>query len=168
MANFEYKVVPAPAQGKRGKGAKGLDGRFANAMALAINKEAADGWEYMRAESLPSIDRTGITRKRIEAFRNVLVFRKLVEVEVEAEEKVETKEDAPKATAAPVIPAMVPVEPERADPKLTETEALVEETGEPLDEDDPDLREVVDEDETEDTQAEAKPKKPAKKKSSKS
>lgn len=81
MSNFEYKVIPAPTNGKRGKGIKGADGRFANAFSETINELAHEGWEYMRAESLPSVERTGIMRKRQESFQNVLVFRRLSDAE---------------------------------------------------------------------------------------
>lgn len=73
---FEYRVVPAPNRGKRGKGRKGLDGRFANSLELTINELAREGWEYVRAESLPSNDKNGIGRRRTETYQNVLVFRR--------------------------------------------------------------------------------------------
>lgn len=76
MATFEYKVIPAPFSGKKAKGVKGADGRFANALSEAINELAASGWEYVRSESLPSIERHGVLRKRREVFQNVLVFRR--------------------------------------------------------------------------------------------
>jgi hypothetical protein len=76
MSIFEYKVIPAPFSGKRAKGVKGADGRFANALSESINELAAAGWEYIRAESLPSTERKGLMRKRHEAYQNVLVFRR--------------------------------------------------------------------------------------------
>tara|TARA_R110002096_G_scaffold120749_2_gene261543 strand:- start:7408 stop:7896 length:489 start_codon:yes stop_codon:yes gene_type:complete len=80
MSIYEYKVIPAPFSGKRGKGVKGADGRFANALSETINELAGDGWEYIRAESLPSVERKGVMRKRHESFQNVLVFRRANEV----------------------------------------------------------------------------------------
>lgn len=77
MSIFEYKVIPAPFSGKRAKGVKGADGRFANALSESINELASAGWEYVRAESLPSVERKGLMRKRQEAYQNVLVFRRL-------------------------------------------------------------------------------------------
>ncbi|GEM_PF-1705206 len=76
MAIYEYKVIPAPFSGKRAKGVKGSDGRFANALSEAINEHASAGWEYVRAESLPSVERKGLLRRRHEAYQNVLVFRR--------------------------------------------------------------------------------------------
>jgi hypothetical protein len=81
MAIYEYKVIPAPFSGKRAKGVKGADGRFANALSEAINEHAIAGWEYVRAESLPSVERKGLMRKRHESYQNVLVFRRASNVD---------------------------------------------------------------------------------------
>lgn len=83
MIRYEYKVIPAPTRGQKGKGIKGADGRFANALEQLMNDMAASGWEYQRADALPSEERSGLTSKTT-VFRNVLVFRRAVETEVEA------------------------------------------------------------------------------------
>lgn len=86
MIRYEYKVLPAPSRGQRGKGVKGVkgsDGRFANALETLINQMGSDGWEYQRAETLPSEERVGIASKTT-VFRNVLVFRRSIETDVEA------------------------------------------------------------------------------------
>ncbi|WP_439141180.1 DUF4177 domain-containing protein [Planktotalea sp.] len=83
MIRYEYKVIPAPARGLKGKGVKGADGRFANALEQVMNDMAASGWEYQRADTLPSEERSGLTSKTT-VFRNVLVFRRAVETYVEA------------------------------------------------------------------------------------
>jgi hypothetical protein len=75
MAGYEYKVVPAPSKGQRGKGVKGAEGRFAHALELAMNEMAADGWEFQRSETLPSDERSGLTSSTTN-WRNVLVFRR--------------------------------------------------------------------------------------------
>ncbi|MDA8853708.1 DUF4177 domain-containing protein [Amylibacter sp.] len=92
MPFYEYKVIPAPTFGKKAKGIKGADGRFANALAEKINEMANNGWEYMHAENLPSIERQGFTRKRREVYQNVLVFKREnnSEIAVETIEKAET------------------------------------------------------------------------------
>jgi len=77
MPFFEYKVIPAPTFGKKAKGVKGADGRFANAL--------TEGWEYMQAESLPSIERQGLTRKRREMNQNVLIFKRETSTEITTE-----------------------------------------------------------------------------------
>jgi len=79
MKYFEYKVMPAPRRGARVKGAKGPTGRFANAMETTLNELAADGWEYIRAESLPADERHGITMRKVETYQNVLIFRRLAD-----------------------------------------------------------------------------------------
>ena len=40
MPFFEYKVISAPAFGKKAKGIKGANGRFANALTEEINQMA--------------------------------------------------------------------------------------------------------------------------------
>lgn len=75
MTRFEYKVVPAPAKGKKARGAKGPEGRFANAIELLMNDMAAEGWEFQRAETLPSEERSGLTSSTT-TYRSVMVFRR--------------------------------------------------------------------------------------------
>ena len=76
MGVFEYKALPAPTAGKRAKGVKGNDGRFANALTTVINEQAQYGWEFLHAESLPSVERYGILRRKRESHQNVLIFRR--------------------------------------------------------------------------------------------
>ena len=85
MIRYEYKVIPAPLRGVKGKGIKGPEGRFANALEQAMNDMAADGWDYQRAETLPSEERAGLTGKNT-VFRNVLVFRRAIEDAAETED----------------------------------------------------------------------------------
>ena len=80
---YEYKVIPAPTRGQKGKGFKGADGRFANALEQLMNEMGASGWEYQRADTLPSEERSGLTSKTT-VFRNVLIFRRAIETDVEA------------------------------------------------------------------------------------
>ena len=42
-----------------------------------MNEMGANGWEYQRAETLPSVERTGLTGSTTE-WRNLLVFRRPV------------------------------------------------------------------------------------------
>ncbi len=74
---FEYRVVPAPAKGKKAKGVKTPQARFALGVEAVLNDMAADGWEYLRAELLPSEERSGLTGT-VTRWRNVLVFRRPV------------------------------------------------------------------------------------------
>lgn len=75
MPKYEYKVVPAPAKGKKAKGVRGVEARFAFALEDLMNQMGAQGWEYQRAETLPSEERHGLTTVST-TYRNVLVFRR--------------------------------------------------------------------------------------------
>ncbi|WP_415402510.1 DUF4177 domain-containing protein [Tateyamaria sp. SN3-11] len=75
MSGWEYKVVPAPTKGVKGKGIKSPEGRFANALETLMNDMGAEGWEFQRAETLPSVERSGLTGSTTE-WRNVMVFRR--------------------------------------------------------------------------------------------
>lgn len=58
-----------------------------------MNEHAADGWEYMRADTLPSEQREGLMGKAT-VFQNMLVFRRPVQAKA--------------ASTAPVVPAPQP------------------------------------------------------------
>ncbi|WP_420566979.1 DUF4177 domain-containing protein [Thalassovita sp.] len=75
MPVFEYKVVPAPVKGKKAKGVRGTDARFALALQEVMNQMGAEGWEYQRAETLPCEERHGLTSVTT-SYRNMLVFRR--------------------------------------------------------------------------------------------
>ncbi|MEP5732447.1 MAG: hypothetical protein ABJL67_24115 [Sulfitobacter sp.] len=83
MPRYEYKVVPAPTKGLKAKGVKGAEARFSHAIQELMNGLAGYGWEYQRAETLPSIERAGLTSTTTE-WRNVLVFRRLRDNDAEA------------------------------------------------------------------------------------
>ena len=100
MPNYEYKVVPAPKKGLKGKGIKGADARFANAMMSLMNEFGADGWEYQRSDTLPCEERTGL-RGRSTTFQNMLVFRRELSGQTPAQS---TVEQAPMSTPAPQKP----------------------------------------------------------------
>lgn len=81
---YEYRVVPAPTKGVKTKGLKTGEARFAQALEEVINQMAAEGWEYQRTETLPSVERAGLTSTATH-WRNLLVFRRAVDSEVGAE-----------------------------------------------------------------------------------
>ena len=81
--SYEYKVVPAPVRGLKAKGLKTAEDRFANALESAINELAADGWEYLRADTLPCEQRDGLLSKTT-VFQNLLVFRRAKKVQAAA------------------------------------------------------------------------------------
>ena len=73
--SYEYKVVPAPVRGLKAKGIKTAEDRFANALQSAMNEMAAEGWEYLRADTLPCERREGLMSKTT-VYQNMLVFRR--------------------------------------------------------------------------------------------
>lgn len=75
MPIYEYKVVPAPSKGRKARGVKGTENRFAFALENVMNEMAAEGWEFQRTETLPSEERSGLTSTTT-TFRNVMVFRR--------------------------------------------------------------------------------------------
>ncbi|NOE34710.1 MULTISPECIES: DUF4177 domain-containing protein [unclassified Ruegeria] len=85
MQRYEYKVIPAPQKGVKAKGVKTAEGRFAVSVEQVLNQMGQDGWEYQRAELLPSEERAGLTGSTTN-WRNVLVFRRVVEEDVDAPE----------------------------------------------------------------------------------
>lgn len=72
---YEYKVLPAPERGEKSKGVKGAEGRFATAVERVMNDMGARGWEYVRSETLPSEERSGLGQTAT-VWRNLLVFRR--------------------------------------------------------------------------------------------
>ncbi|SEH80347.1 hypothetical protein [Paracoccus alkenifer] len=75
MQHEEYTVIPAPSRGEKAPGARSGAERFAHALTVEINRMAAAGWEYIRAETLPCDERSGLT-SRTTVYHNVLVFRR--------------------------------------------------------------------------------------------
>lgn len=82
MSGWEYKVVPAPTKGVKTKGVKGPEARFAYALETMMNEMGREGWEFQRAETLPSIERSGLTGSTTE-WRNLLVFRRPVSAPID-------------------------------------------------------------------------------------
>ncbi|MCX7644983.1 MAG: DUF4177 domain-containing protein [Rhodobacteraceae bacterium] len=78
MTRYEYRVVPAPQRGLKTKGAKTTEARFAHALTTLMNEFARDGWEYLRADTLPCEERVGLTG-RTTRFQNMLVFRRALD-----------------------------------------------------------------------------------------
>ena len=104
MARYEYKVVPAPTRGMKAKGVKSPEGRFAVSVESVLNEMGAQGWEYLRAELLPSDERAGLTGSAVH-WRNLLVFRRALEA-------AELPADPPLAVPG----TEAELAPERADP----------------------------------------------------
>lgn len=81
--SYEYRVIPAPVKGTKAKGAKTAEDRFALTLQEAMNTMAGDGWEFLRAETLPSEERSGLTGRKT-VYHNMLVFRRKSAATIEA------------------------------------------------------------------------------------
>lgn len=77
MLRYEYKVIPAPRRGEKARGVKTTEDRFALALTGVMNTLGAEGWEYIRADTLPVDERSGLTGTKT-SFQNLLVFRREV------------------------------------------------------------------------------------------
>ncbi|MEJ6402599.1 DUF4177 domain-containing protein [Yoonia sp. 2307UL14-13] len=115
--SYEYKVVPAPVRGLKAKGVKTPEDRFAYALESAINELAADGWEYLRTDTLPAEQREGLMSKTT-VFQNMLVFRRVVGT-VAAEEPAQLPPPSPPTprVEAPTLTKPAPT-PERPSPDV--------------------------------------------------
>lgn len=79
MSKFEYKAVPAPTRGTKARGAKSTEDRFALSITETLNDMAADGWEYVRAETLPCEERKGLTGTQT-TYQNILIFKRFMQM----------------------------------------------------------------------------------------
>jgi hypothetical protein len=75
MTRYEYKAIPAPRQGEKSKAARTTSDRFANALTSLMNRLGAEGWEYLRADTLPCEERVGFTGRQT-TFQHMLIFRR--------------------------------------------------------------------------------------------
>jgi hypothetical protein len=100
MAKTEYKVVVAPERAPKKRGLKGA-ALFADAVEGLMNELAADGWRYVRADTLPQEERSGLTSKTT-TYRNLLIFQRDVAEEVATTAPVAeaAKAEAPKPAPA--------------------------------------------------------------------
>ena len=123
---YEYAVVPAPKKGLKARGVKTTEDRFAYALQTIMNEYGAEGWEYVRTDTLPSEERSGLTG-RTTVYQNMMVFRKAVVVEA-PQALLAAPEPAPIAVHVPT-PAPQPImrvdsppaesDLSRSEPKLT-------------------------------------------------
>lgn len=77
MAQYEYHVLPAPGRAEKVRGAKTPAERFAGTLTQIMNAMAAEGWEYVRADSLPCEEGKMFRGRTISQY-NLLVFRREV------------------------------------------------------------------------------------------
>ena len=130
---YEYTVVPAPARGEKVKGAKTPTDRYALAMAAELNRMAAEGWDYVRAEALPSEERSGLTG-RSTVYHNLLVFRRAAPGLHSAEAPAAAKKPQPEypVSANPAKkPEKTPDLPAAAAPQPADHKNISEKTAQP-------------------------------------
>lgn len=114
MQSYEYLTVPAPTKGAKIKGLKTASERFAYQLTVLLNQLAADGWEFWRADTLPSEERKGLTGTTLVP-HNLLIFRR-PSAEVLAE-TIAKSDNRP--LAAPVAPTSGgPVHASRQEPQF--------------------------------------------------
>ncbi|MFT6105081.1 MAG: hypothetical protein ACJA1E_001508 [Paracoccaceae bacterium] len=123
MQAFEYKVVPAPEKGKSSKGIKGGAARFAHALETLMNTLAQEGWQYVRADTLPSQERVGLTGKTT-VYQNMLVFRRSLETAAPVSRNMGMADisasNAPSILDHTAVPAPLRTEPVRNEPMRNE------------------------------------------------
>lgn len=74
---YEFLVLPAPIKGERAEGLRTDADRMAGTLTTLFNDMALDGWDYVRADTVPnesSKDPTGTAPKTM----TLLVFRRLL------------------------------------------------------------------------------------------
>ncbi|MFN3846313.1 MAG: DUF4177 domain-containing protein, partial [Paracoccaceae bacterium] len=101
MQRFEYKVIPAPKRGDKVRGVKATEDRFALTLTQLMNSFAAEGWDYVRADTLPCDERVGLTGTKT-TYQNMLVFRRAATEPAALEPSFSTLRSAPE-TEAPVL-----------------------------------------------------------------
>lgn len=80
---YEYKVVPAPVKAARIKGVRGTNNRFSHTLMDLMNTYGQQGWEYVRAETLPCEERSAMGSKST-LYQNVLIFKRAIDADEDA------------------------------------------------------------------------------------
>ncbi|MEE9453759.1 MAG: DUF4177 domain-containing protein [Paracoccaceae bacterium] len=129
MPDYEYKVVNAPRKAQKVKGVRAQDERFARNLSDLMNKYAADGWEYFRAETLPMDEKSGMMGKTTEKYMPLLVFRRPIPIlpevaaviaEIQAPLEITPPPEEPTSTRNPFVatPSVEEQEPAADFPEL--------------------------------------------------
>ena len=103
MSQYEYKVIPTPRRAKRAKGVKGEAARFANVLTDAMNVEAAEGWEFVRSETLPMERKTKMFKAPVELNQTVLVFRRSLDTPEQNDAILSMSPAEPHPAAQPLV-----------------------------------------------------------------
>ncbi|MDD9924139.1 MAG: DUF4177 domain-containing protein [Boseongicola sp.] len=116
MKRYEYLTIAAPNQGTKAKGVKSTADRFALSMTDVLNAQASEGWEYVRAETLPCDERKGLTGSQT-TYQNVLVFRRETAEVVALEEEIAPSDERPRSM--PTLTLTSPEPDSRPEPPLS-------------------------------------------------
>lgn len=127
MSKFEYRAVPAPTRGTKAKTAKSAEERFALSITDTLNEMAAEGWEYVRAETLPCDERKGLTGTQT-TYQNILIFKRFKQATqplpldarttsrpLPVEPETPPAPAAPRAVSEPVVPRRITTRPPEED-----------------------------------------------------
>lgn len=101
MTGYNYKTIAAPRRLKKVKGVKGQDALLAHSVEELIAVEAAQGWEYLRADTFPVEAKGGMFLKPVVTERAVLVFRKPIAVQMAQPVAAQPVQPAPQPAPAP-------------------------------------------------------------------
>ena len=101
MTGYNYKTIAAPRRLKKVKGVKGQDALLAHSVEELIAVEAAQGWEYLRADTFPVEAKGGMFSKPVVTERAVLVFRKPIAVQMAQPVAAQPVQPAPQPAPAP-------------------------------------------------------------------
>lgn len=77
MPRYEYKIVLAPEKSQKFKGLRSPE-RFVATVEQVMNEMGSEGWQYLRADTLPQEERSGLTSK-VSTPRNLLIFQREIE-----------------------------------------------------------------------------------------
>ena len=119
MPRYEFKVIPAPRRGEKARGLKTTEERFAQTLTGLMNEMGAEGWDYVRADTLPVDERSGLTGTKT-TFQNMLVFRRIMEADAALPAPsteavfVAARRIGPADTAPGAAPPVGPASPEMA------------------------------------------------------
>ncbi len=75
MTRYDYFAMPAPVRGPKIRGARGASARYAHHLTALLNDMAAEGWEFWRAETLHSTERSWLFG-RTRVAHELLIFRR--------------------------------------------------------------------------------------------
>ncbi|WP_111429023.1 DUF4177 domain-containing protein [Rhodobacteraceae bacterium DSL-40] len=107
MSYFDYKAIPAPRRSKKARGVREPAELLALTITDTINEQAREGWEFLRAETLPAETPRGLFRRAVEEPVSLLIFRRERESrEPRLEARVEALRPAPEPAAPRPAPVM--------------------------------------------------------------